>query len=153
MEGKEQRLSVAEAAPFSVGTTMTSTGAVNSCTTRTPPSAAWRLSGILLGEVAPGGVGSGLYGMLLFAVADGVHRRPDDRPDAGVPRQDDPGARGEAVDHRRADHAGRPAITLGIAVVVQAGVIGPLNGGPHGFSEIFYGLASQWNNNGSRSAG
>jgi potassium-transporting ATPase potassium-binding subunit len=44
-------------------------------------------------------------------------------------------------------------ITLGIASVVQAGVIGPLNGGPHGFSEIFYGLASQWNNNGSAFGG
>ena len=56
---------------------------------------------MMLGEVSPGGTGSGLYGMLLFALAVGVHRRADGRANAGVPRQEDPGAGDEA---RRALH-------------------------------------------------
>src|SRR5207344_3132755 len=69
MEGKEARLTVPEAATWAVGTTMTSTGAVNSMhDSYTAIGGGAALGGILLGEVSPGGVGSGLYGMLLFAV-------------------------------------------------------------------------------------
>ena len=108
LEGKEQRLSVQEAAIFSDSTTGTSTGAVNSMhDSFTAIGGAVPMTLILLGEVAPGGVGTGLYGILLFAVADRLHRRPDGRADAGVPRQVDRRARGQARDARRAHHAGR----------------------------------------------
>jgi potassium-transporting ATPase potassium-binding subunit len=154
MEGKEQRLTVPEAATFSVGTTMTSTGAVNSAhDSYTAVGGGTALSGILLGEVAPGGVGSGLYGMLLFAVLTVFI--------AGLMIGRTPEYLGKTI---RAKEVKLSIIgvlimpvglliTLGIASVVQAGVIAPLNGGPHGFSEIFYGLASQWNNNGSAFGG
>jgi K+-transporting ATPase ATPase A chain len=154
MEGKEQRLSVAEAATWAVGTTMTSTGAVNSMhDSFTAVGGGAALSGILLGEVAPGGVGSGLYGMLLFAVLTVFI--------AGLMIGRTPEYLGKTIRAREVKLSMigvliMPAgllITLGIAVVVHAGVIGPLNGGPHGFSEIFYGLASQWNNNGSAFGG
>jgi K+-transporting ATPase ATPase A chain len=154
MEGKEQRLTVPEAATWSIGTTMTSTGAVNSAhDSYTAIAGGTALGGILLGEVSPGGVGSGLYGMLLFAVIAVFI--------AGLMIGRTPEYLGKSIRAREVKLSMigvliMPVgllITLGIASVVHAGVIGPLNAGPHGFSEIFYGLASQWNNNGSAFGG
>ena len=72
----------------------------------TPIGGAAPLVNIMLGEVDPGGTGSGLYGMLLFALLLGVHRRPHGRANAGVSRQEDPGRGDEA---RRALHLLRAA--------------------------------------------
>jgi K+-transporting ATPase ATPase A chain len=154
MEGKEARLTVPEAATWAIGTTMTSTGAVNSMhDSYTAIGGGAALGSILLGEVSPGGVGSGLYGMLLFAVITVFI--------AGLMIGRTPEYLGKTIRAREVKLSMigvliMPAgllITLGIASVVHAGVIGPLNAGPHGFSEIFYALASQWNNNGSAFAG
>jgi K+-transporting ATPase ATPase A chain len=133
---------------------MTSTGAVNSMhDSYTAIGGGAALGSILLGEVSPGGVGSGLYGMLLFAVITVFI--------AGLMIGRTPEYLGKTIRAREVKLSMigvliMPAgllITLGIASVVHAGVIGPLNAGPHGFSEIFYALASQWNNNGSAFAG
>ena len=62
----------------------------------TPLGGAVPLVNIMLGEVSPGGTGSGLYGMLVFALTSRVHRRPHGRAHAGVPRQEDPGGGDEA---------------------------------------------------------
>ena len=76
-------------------------------TTRSPRSAAVLLIfNMLLGEVAPGGVGSGLYGILVLAIIDGVRRRADGRPHAGVPGQEDRRARDQARRALHPDHAG-----------------------------------------------
>ena len=78
------------------------------CTTRSPRSAArCPMTLILLGEVAPGGVGTGLYSILLFATLTVFIARPDGRAHAGVPGQVDRRARGQAGDARRARDAGR----------------------------------------------
>ena len=79
-------------------TTGTSTGAVNSMHDSLTAARRRRSSmfNMMLGEVAPGGVGSGLYGMLMLADRHGVPRRPDGRPHAGVPRQEDRPARDQA---------------------------------------------------------
>jgi K+-transporting ATPase ATPase A chain len=154
MEGKEQRLSVGEAAIFSVSTTMTSTGAINSWhDSFTAIGGAVTLSDILLGEVSPGGIGAGLYGMLLFAVIAVFI--------GGLMIGRTPEYLGKQIRAREVKLSLLGAlimpmgllIMLGISSVVHAGVIAPLNAGPHGFSEIFYGLASQWNNNGSAFGG
>ena len=82
---------------FAAATTGTSTGSVNSPhDSFTPLGGAVPLVNMMLGEVSPGGVGAGLYGMLVFAILVGVHRRADGRPHTGVPRQEDPGGRDEA---------------------------------------------------------
>ena len=83
-----------------------------------------------------------------------VHRRPDDRPNAGVPGQEDPGHGGEAGRPGAAGHADhRARRSPRIAVSLHAGRAGPLNAGPHGFTEILYALTSQGNNNGSAFGG
>ncbi len=80
MEGKETRFGPAASGLFAASTTGTSTGSVDSMhDSYTPIGGAAPLVNIMLGEVDPGGTGSGLYGMLLFALLVGVHRRPDGR--------------------------------------------------------------------------
>jgi K+-transporting ATPase ATPase A chain len=154
MEGKEQRLTVPEAATWAVGTTMTSTGAVNSMhDSYTALGGGVALADIVLGEVSPGGVGSGLYTMLLFAVVAVFI--------AGLMIGRTPEYLGKQIRAREVKLSMvavlvMPAgllVTLAISSIVHAGLAGPLNGGPHGFSEIFYALASQWNNNGSAFGG
>jgi K+-transporting ATPase ATPase A chain len=154
MEGKEARLTPVEAATFSVGTTMTSTGAVDSMhDSYTATAGGVALADILLGEVSPGGVGTGLYGMLLFAVIAVFI--------AGLMIGRTPEYLGKSIRAREVKLSlvgvlVMPAgllIMAAVAVIVHAGKIAPLNGGPHGFSEIFYALASQWNNNGSAFGG
>ncbi|MFN8111241.1 MAG: potassium-transporting ATPase subunit KdpA [Thermoleophilia bacterium] len=153
-EGKEQRISVPEAATFAVGTTMTSTGAVDGMhDSYTAVSGGALMAGMMLGEVSPGGVGSGLYTMLLFAVIAVFI--------AGLMIGRTPEYLGKRIRAREVKLSMLAVlvmpvgvlITVGLSVVLHAGLAGPLNAGPHGFSEILYALTSQWNNNGSAFGG
>ena len=154
MEGKEQRFSVQEAAIFSDSTTGTSTGAVNSMhDSFTAIGGAVPMTLILLGEVAPGGVGTGLYSILLFATLTVFI--------AGLMVGRTPEFLGKSIGSREVKLATLGVlvmpigflITVGLSSVLHDGLAGPLNAGPHGFSEILYAFASTWNNNGSAFAG
>ncbi len=82
MEGKEVRFGEAASALFASSTTGTSTGAVNAAhDSLTAPGGGVAMFNMMLGEIAPGGVGSGLYGMLMLADRDGLPGRADGRPD------------------------------------------------------------------------
>lgn len=154
MEGKEQRFTIDEAATWSVATTATSTGAVNSMHgSYTATAGGVQMAMMLLGEVAPGGVGAGLYGMLLFVLVAVFI--------GGLMIGRTPELLGKKIGSREVRLAllgvlVMPVgflVTAAIASVSGAGTAGPLNGGPHGFSEILYAFASAWNNNGSAFAG
>ena len=94
MEGKEVRFGIANSALFATVTTDASCGAVNAMHDSFMPLGGMvPMVNIMLGEIIFGGVGSGLYGMLLFADPRGVRRRADGRPHAGISRQEDRGAR------------------------------------------------------------
>ena len=108
-----------------------------------------------LGEITPGGVGAGLYGMLILgAILVGVHRRPHGRPHARVPGQEGRGLRDEDGDARR-PRAGRQHPRLHGPRDGHGRRARPArcNTGPHGFSEILYAFSSQTGNNGSAFAG
>ena len=154
MEGKEQRFSVQEAAIFSDSTTATSTSAVNAMhDSFTAIGGAVPMTLILLGEVAPGGVGTGLYSILLFATLTVFI--------AGLMVGRTPEFLGKSIGAREVKLATLGVlvmpvgflVTVGLSSVLHGGLAGPLNAGPHGFSEILYALASTWNNNGSAFAG
>jgi K+-transporting ATPase ATPase A chain len=154
LEGKEERITVQEAALFAVSTTGTSTGAVNSLhDSYTAVGGMTAMVMMLLGEVAPGGVGTGLYGILLFAVVTVFI--------AGLMVGRTPEFLGKRIGAREVKLALLGTlimpvgflVSVGIASVADQGLAGPLNAGPHGFSEILYGFASAWNNNGSAFAG
>ena len=108
---------------------------------------------ILLGEVAPGGVGTGLYSILLFATLTVFI--------AGLMVGRTPEFLGKSIGAREVKLATLGVlvmpigflITVGLSSVLHDGLAGPLNAGPHGFSEILYAFASTWNNNGSAFAG
>ena len=107
MEGKEVRFGIANSALFATITTDASCGAVNSMhDSFTPLGGMVPLVNIMLGEVIFGGVGAGHVRHPDLRRAVGVHRRPDGRPHAGVPRQEDRGVRCADGDARR---AGLPA--------------------------------------------
>ena len=90
MEGKEVRYGIVNSALWATVTTDTSCGAVNSMhDSYTPLGGLVPLVNMQIGEIIFGGVGSGLYGMLVMAVLVRIHRRTDGRPDAGVPGQED----------------------------------------------------------------
>ncbi len=124
-------------------------------TTRSPRWAASAcMTGMMLGEVTPGGVGQWALHHPHLRHHRRVHRRPDDRANTGVPGEEDPGQGGEAGRawapwSCRSSCSSSPAI----AVSIHAGRAGPLNAGPHGFTEILYALTSQGNNNGSAFGG
>lgn len=154
MEGKETRLGIAATSLFATVTTAASCGAVNGM--HDSFSAMGGLSPMLLmqlGEVVFGGVGSGLYGMLAFAIL-GVFI-------AGLMIGRTPeylGKKIEAFDMKMVSIVilATPLLVLGgtaLAVSVAAGQAGVLNPGIHGFSEILYALSSAGNNNGSAFAG
>lgn len=154
MEGKETRFGIAATSLFATITTAASCGAVNGM--HDSLSAMGGLSPMLLmqlGEVVYGGVGSGLYGMLAFAIL-GVFI-------AGLMIGRTPeylGKKIEAYDMKMVSIVilATPLLVLGgtaLAVSVTAGQAGVLNPGIHGFSEILYGLSSAANNNGSAFAG
>ncbi|NNM64469.1 MAG: potassium-transporting ATPase subunit KdpA [Burkholderiales bacterium] len=154
MEGKETRFGIAASALFDAVTTTTSCGAVNAMIDSFTP-----LGGLVpmvlmqLGEVVFGGVGSGLAGMLVFAlVAVFVGGLMIGRTPEYV------GKKVEAFDMKMVSIAVllMPALVLlgtALAVVVPAGLAGLANPGAHGFSEIFYAFTSAANNNGSAFAG
>jgi potassium-transporting ATPase potassium-binding subunit len=154
MEGKEVRFGIANSALFATLTTDASCGAVNAMhDSFTPLGGMVPLANILLGEVIVGGVGAGLYGMLLFAILAVFI--------AGLMVGRTPEYVGKKIEAKEVKMAmlamlASPLVILvftAIATVVKPGLSGPLNAGPHGFSEIFYAYASGAGNNGSAFAG
>ena len=154
MEGKEVRFGIAGSTLFATITTVTSTGAVNSMhDSYLPLGGMVPLLDMMLGEVVFGGVGSGLYSMLIFAII-GVFI-------AGLMIGRTPeylGKKIEAFEMKMSAIAilVMPFIVLlgtAVAVSVAGGRAGAANPGPHGFSEILYAFTSAGNNNGSAFAG
>ncbi len=159
MEGKEIRFGVARSALFATATTATSTGAVNSMhDSYTPLGGLAPLVLMQFGEVILGGVGSGLYGMLVFAIVAVFI--------AGLMVGRTPEYLGKKIEAYEIKMASliilfMPLVVLtltALAVVTQAGKAGISSAtykavGPHGFSEILYAYTSQGNNNGSAFAG
>jgi potassium-transporting ATPase potassium-binding subunit len=154
MEGKEIRFGASGGGLWAATTTGTSTGAVNAMhDSLTPIGGLVPLFLILLGEITPGGVGAGLYGMLVFALLTVFI--------AGLMVGRTPEYLGKKIESFEMKMAMLVVLVLsasilgftGLASVTQAGQAGPLNAGPHGFSEILYAFASQTGNNGSAFAG
>jgi K+-transporting ATPase ATPase A chain len=154
MEGKEVRFGIANSALFATVTTDTSCGAVNSThDSFTPLGGLVPLLNIQLGEIIFGGVGSGLYGMLAFAIVAMFV--------AGLMVGRTPEYLGKKLEAREVKMAIiailiLPLSILGgtaLAAVLPAGLAGLNNGGPHGFSEILYAYSSATGNNGSAFAG
>ena len=154
MEGKEVRFGIAASALFSVVTTAASCGAVNAMhDSFTALGGMIPLLNMQLGEVVVGGVGAGIYGFLLFAVLAVFV--------AGLMVGRTPEYVGKKIEAREVKLAVLaiavlPLMILGfsaIASVTAAGLAGPLNKGPHGFSEILYAFTSSAGNNGSAFAG
>jgi K+-transporting ATPase ATPase A chain len=153
MEGKEVRFGVPTSATYAAMTTLTSTGAVNSFhDSFTALGGAGPMVNMMLGEVAPGGVGSGLYGMLVLAVVTVFV--------AGLMVGRTPEYLGKKLASREIRFAAlyflaTPAIVLaGTAAAFATGNSSTaLNVGPHGLSEVLYAFTSAGNNNGSAFAG
>ncbi|MFF5683446.1 potassium-transporting ATPase subunit KdpA [Streptomyces albidoflavus] len=154
MEGKETRFGIAGSSLFAVATTLTSTGAVNSFhSSYTGFGGGITLLGMQLGEIAPGGVGSGLYGMLIMAVVAVFV--------AGLLVGRTPEYLGKKIGTRQITYAAcyllvTPALVLGftgLALALPGPAESMTHSGPHGFSEILYAYTSAANNNGSAFAG
>lgn len=154
MEGKETRFGIGASAIFSVATTLTSTGAVNSFhSSYTGLGGGIQLLGMQLGEIAPGGVGSGLYGMLIMAIIAVFI--------AGLMVGRTPEYLGKKIGTREIKFAAcyiliTPALVLGftaLAMALPTPAHSMSNGGAHGFSEVLYAYTSAGNNNGSAFAG
>ncbi|MFJ8925700.1 potassium-transporting ATPase subunit KdpA [Streptomyces sp. NPDC102364] len=154
MEGKETRFGIGGSAIFSVSTTLTSTGAVNSFhSSNTGLGGGLNLLGMQLGEIAPGGTGSGLYGMLIMAIIAVFI--------AGLMVGRTPEYLGKKIGTREIKFAAcyilvTPALVLILTACAMALPTPPnsmLNPGAHGFSEILYAYTSGANNNGSAFAG
>ncbi|KWK11020.1 potassium-transporting ATPase subunit KdpA [Burkholderia stagnalis] len=154
MEGKETRFGIAQTGIFTVATTAASCGAVDTMhDSLTPLGGLVPMLLMQLGEVIYGGVGSGLYGMLVFALlAVFVAGLMIGRTPEYV------GKKIEAYEMKMVSIVVllTPLLVLvgaSIAVLAEAGRAGILNPGPHGFSEILYAFSSAANNNGSAFAG
>ncbi|MFA5969861.1 MAG: potassium-transporting ATPase subunit KdpA [Sphingomonas sp.] len=154
MEGKEVRFGVAASALFAAVTTAASCGAVNAMhDSFTALGGLIPLFNIQLGEIVVGGVGSGIYGFLLFAILAVFV--------AGLMVGRTPEYVGKKIEAREVKLAVLaiavlPLSILGftaLASVLPDGLAGPLNKGPHGFSEILYAFSSATGNNGSAFAG
>ncbi len=154
MEGKEVRFGITDSSLFETTTTDTSDGAVNSMhDSFTPIGGLVPIVNMQLGEIIFGGVGCGLYGMLLFAILSVFI--------AGLMVGRTPEYLGKKIESREVKMAmlailSVPLSALGftaIATVVAPGLAGISNNGPHGFSEILYAFTSQTANNGSAFAG
>ncbi|MDQ0986522.1 potassium-transporting ATPase subunit KdpA [Streptomyces sp. V2I9] len=154
MEGKESRFGIAGSSLFAVATTLTSTGAVNSFhSSYTGFGGGITMLGMQLGEIAPGGVGSGLYGMLIMAVIAVFI--------AGLMVGRTPEYLGKKIGTRQIKLAAcyllvTPALVLGFtaaAMALPTPADSMTNSGAHGFSEILYAYTSAANNNGSAFAG
>jgi K+-transporting ATPase ATPase A chain len=154
MEGKEVRFGIADSALFATVTTDTSCGAVNAMhDSFTPLGGMVPLVDIELGEVIFGGVGSGLYGMLGFAIVAMFV--------AGLMVGRTPEYLGKKLEAKEVKMTilallSLPLSMLGgtaLASVLPAGLAGIANTGPHGFSEMLYAYSSATGNNGSAFAG
>ncbi len=154
MEGKEVRFGAAASALFAVVTTDASCGAVNAMhDSFTALGGLVPLFNIQLGEVVVGGVGAGIYGFLMFAILAVFV--------AGLMVGRTPEYVGKKIEAREVKLAVLaiavlPLIILGftaLSCALQQGLAGPLNKGPHGFSEILYAFTSAVGNNGSAFAG
>ncbi|MER6011416.1 potassium-transporting ATPase subunit KdpA [Streptomyces bluensis] len=154
MEGKEVRFGVGASSIFAVSTTLTSTGAVDSFhSSFTGLGGGIAMLGMMLGEIAPGGTGSGLYGMLIMAVIAVFI--------AGLMVGRTPEYLGKKIGTREIKLAAcyiliTPALVLIFASASMALPTPPhsmLNSGAHGFSEVLYAFTSASNNNGSAFAG
>lgn len=154
MEGKEVRFGIAASALFSVVTTAASCGAVNAMhDSFTALGGMIPLFNMQLGEVVIGGVGAGIYGFLLFAILAVFV--------AGLMVGRTPEYVGKKIEAREVKLAVLaiavlPLVILGfttLSSVMEQGLAGPLNKGPHGFSEILYAFTSGVANNGSAFAG
>ncbi len=154
MEGKEVRFGIAASSLFATITTAASCGAVNAMhDSFTPLGGAVPLVLMQLGEVVFGGVGSGLYGMLVFAIMAVFI--------AGLMIGRTPEYLGKKIESHEMKMVSiailvTPLLVLAgtaVAVLTEGGRAGILNPGPHGFSEILYALSSAANNNGSAFAG
>jgi K+-transporting ATPase ATPase A chain len=154
MEGKEVRFGIANSALWATATTAASNGSVNSMhDSFTPLGGLVPMFLMQLGEVVYGGVGSGLYGMLVFAIIAVFV--------AGLMVGRTPEYLGKKIEAYEMKMASLvilipPIVVLGctaIGVVSEAGLAGRLNKGAHGFSEILYAFSSMGNNNGSAFAG
>jgi K+-transporting ATPase ATPase A chain len=154
MEGKETRFGIAESALFATVTTAASCGAVNGMhDSFTPLGGMVPLVNMQLGEVIFGGTGTGLYGMLVFAILAVFI--------AGLMIGRTPEYLGKKIEAHEMKMASMailvtPLLVLvgtAIAVMADAGRVGVANPGTHGFTEILYAFTSAANNNGSAFAG
>ncbi|MEO8562859.1 MAG: potassium-transporting ATPase subunit KdpA [bacterium] len=154
MEGKEVRFGIASSALFATVTTDASCGAVNSMhDSFTPLGGLVPLVNIQLGEIVFGGVGAGLYGMLVMVVLSVFI--------AGLMVGRTPEYLGKKIQAREVQMAMLFAllsslvilVMTGVSVVLPDGLKGLNNAGPHGFSEILYAFSSAFGNNGSAFAG
>jgi K+-transporting ATPase ATPase A chain len=154
MEGVEQRFGVPDSAVFADATTLTSTGAVDSFhDSYTSLGGMMTMFNMQLGEIAPGGTGSGLYGMLILAVITVFV--------AGLMVGRTPEYLGKKITPREIKLAASyflvtPLIVLtgtAVAMAMPGQRAGMLNTGPHGLSEVLYAFTSAANNNGSAFAG
>jgi K+-transporting ATPase ATPase A chain len=154
MEGKEVRFGVANSALFTTITTDASCGAVNNMHDSLLPLAGMvPMVNIMLGEIIFGGVGSGLYGMLLFAIVAVFI--------AGLMVGRTPEYLGKKIEAKEVKMAMLAILVLplsilgftALAVVIPSGTGALANAGPHGFSEALYAYTSATGNNGSAFAG
>jgi K+-transporting ATPase ATPase A chain len=154
MEGKEVRFGIANSALWATATTAASNGSVNSMhDSYTPLGGLVPMWLMQLGEVIYGGVGSGLYGMLVFAIIAVFV--------AGLMVGRTPEYLGKKIEAYEMKMASLvilipPLVVLGftaLAVITAAGRATIYNPGVHGFSEVLYAFSSQGNNNGSAFAG
>ncbi|MEU8277189.1 potassium-transporting ATPase subunit KdpA [Microbispora bryophytorum] len=154
MEGKEVRFGVPNSGTFAAATTLTSTGAVDSFhDSYTALGGMMTMFNMMLGEVAPGGVGAGLYGMLVLAVITVFV--------AGLMVGRTPEYLGKKIGSREIKLASLYFLTTPALVLVGTALAmaspeqraSMLNSGPHGLSEVLYAFTSASNNNGSAFAG
>ena len=154
MEGKNVAFGTPGSSLFAASTTVTSTGAVNSFhDSFTPFGGGIALFDIALGEIAPGGVGAGMYGILVLAIVTVFV--------AGLMVGRTPEYLGKKIRPAEMKYAALYFLTLPVVILTAAGLsIGTkvpqrsiLNPGPHGLTEVVYAFASMANNNGSAFAG
>ena len=154
MEGKEVRFGLLSSVLWTVATTATSNGSVNAMiSSMSPLTGGVALLNILLGEVVFGGVGSGLYGIVMFAILTVFI--------AGLMVGRTPEYLGKKIEARQIKFAviaiiAPSAVILtgtAIAVTTKAGLSSILSSGPHGLSEILYAFSSTVGNNGSAFSG
>jgi len=154
LEGKEMRFGIVPSAIFGAATTSTSTGAVNSMhESYSPLGGGLLMVNMQLGEVSPGGVGTGLYGMLVMVIITVFI--------AGLMVGRTPELLGKAIGRREITYAALASVTMpalallftGASLLIPAARDALLNSGSHGLSEMLYAYTSAANNNGSAFAG